>query len=141
MAPCTHFALLGASHQQVVSALLHGCADVTVLVLSLLLLGERLLNFGGCHGDLDSIGLLFEHGGRDDDRTRSHVEKPAELGPHGGLAGGCPHVRYLAQLLAIGAINRQTYDLRLDLCRRRLRLLRERRRRGKSSGNDYGCHT
>jgi len=59
--------------------LLHVCADLTVLVLSLLLLGECLLNFGGCHGDLDSIGLLFEHGGRDDDRTRSHVEKPAEL--------------------------------------------------------------
>src|SRR5262245_36420878 len=74
-------------------------ACASALLLLLLLLGKRLLDFGRGHRDLDSVGFVRKHRRGDDDGTRSHVQESAELGPHGGLAAGRAHLRHLAKLL------------------------------------------
>src|SRR6185503_15019790 len=91
-----------------------------------------------------AVGLLLEGLAADDDAAGADAEKLAHVGADGGLTGGCSHLGNVADLLTVGAVDRQSDNAGVHLLRRRLvgrgTLLRRYGRYRQRQGNAAGCH-
>src|SRR5215470_539967 len=62
------------------------------------------------HDDFDAVRLSLHHFFRDEDWGRSEAEKRAHFGAHRALSCSSNDLRNLAELLAVGTVQRETHE-------------------------------
>src|SRR6516162_8920310 len=62
------------------------------------------------HDDFDAVRLSLHHFFRDEDWGRSEAEKRAHLGAYRALSCSSDDLRNLAELLAVGTVQRETHE-------------------------------
>src|SRR5262245_55968884 len=77
--------------------------DRRLVLAALPLLGDRILDLGGGHGELDAIRLLLEDVGADHNGRRPEAEQLAHFGAYRLLSARQAHLDDLAKLLPAGA--------------------------------------